>query len=103
MSMSMALGLGIPGAVVLVVLLAGYESLPRNRRKRPGTPLSAVYVNEITALFYGSKRTELDHRDSWSMMRDEDAEGAPPLGVDLDRGVVVMPQHDHDPSVIPPE
>ncbi|HYS34043.1 MAG TPA: DUF6191 domain-containing protein [Pseudonocardiaceae bacterium] len=25
------------------------------------------------------------------MMRDEDSEGAPPLGVDLDRGTVVLP------------
>jgi hypothetical protein len=53
--------------------------------------LSATYVNELTAMFYGTKRMALDHRDSMSLMRQEDAQGAPPrLGVDLDRGVVVL-------------
>jgi hypothetical protein len=84
------LSLAIPGGVLGLVALGAWELQPRKRRRRPGTPLSATYVNEITALFYGSKRTELDHRDSWSMMREEDAQGGPPLGVDLDRGVVVL-------------
>jgi len=48
-----------------------YETLPRKRRQRTGPRLSATYVNEITAMFYGTKRTELDYRESWSMMRDE--------------------------------
>jgi hypothetical protein len=77
--------------VLLLVAVGAYETLPRRRRRRTGSRLSATYVNEITAMFYGTKRTELDYRDSWSMMRDEDAEGAPPLGVDLDRGTVVLP------------
>jgi hypothetical protein len=85
----MWLGLAIPGGVLLLMAMGAYES--RKRRKRPGTPLSATYVNELTAVFYGTKRMELDHRDSMSMMREEDAQGAPPgLGVDLDRGVVVL-------------
>jgi hypothetical protein len=87
--MEMWLGLAIPGGVLLLMAMGAYES--RKRRKRPGTPLSATYVNELTAVFYGTKRMELDHRDSMSMMREEDAQGAPPgLGVDLDRGVVVL-------------
>lgn len=80
----------IPGGVLLLVATAGYESRSRRRRKRPGTPLSATYVNELTAFFYGSKRMELDHRDSMSLMCEEDAQGAPRLGVDLDRGIVVL-------------
>ena len=43
-----------------------------------------ITVSEYTALFYGTKRRELDQRDSWSMMRDEQAQGAPPI--DLDSG-----------------
>jgi Family of unknown function (DUF6191) len=82
----------IPGGVLLLVGVGFYETLPRRRRHRTGPRLSATYVNEITAMFYGSKRTELDHRESWSMMRDDDSEGAPPLGVDLDRGTVVLPR-----------
>jgi hypothetical protein len=64
----------------------------RSRKlKRPGTPISATYVNELTAVFYGTKRIELDHRDSVAVMRDEDAQGAPPrLGVDLDAGVATL-------------
>jgi hypothetical protein len=85
------LGLGIPGGVLLMVALGAYELRPSKRRKRPGTPLSATYVNELTAIFYGSKRVELDHRDSMSLMREDDAQGAPPaVGVDLDRGIVTM-------------
>jgi hypothetical protein len=88
--MALALAFSLPASVLLLVAVGTYES--RRRRKRPGPMLSATYLNEVTALFYGTKRMELDHRNSWSMMRDEDAQGAPPrLGVDLDRGFVVLP------------
>jgi hypothetical protein len=81
----------IPGGVLLVVAVGAYELLQQKRRKRTGTPLSATYINEFTAMFYGSKRMELDHRASMSMMREEDAEGAPPgFTTDLDRGIVVL-------------
>jgi hypothetical protein len=87
------LAFGIPGGVLLLVAVGVFEL---RRKGRPGTPLSATYVNEFTALFYGTKRMELDHRDSWSMMRDDDEQAAPPwLGVDLDRGVVVLPPGEH--------
>lgn len=83
------LSFAIPGGVLLLVAVGVWELHPRRRRKRPGAPLSSTYINEFTAMFYGSKRMELDHRDSWSMMRDEESQGAPPsLGVDLDNGVV---------------
>jgi hypothetical protein len=85
------LAFSIPGAVLLLVGVGAWEASPRRRRKRPGTPLSATYVNELTALFYGTKRRELDHRDSVSVMRDEDAQGAPPrLGIDLDAGIATL-------------
>jgi hypothetical protein len=38
-------------------------------------------------MLYGTKRFELDHRDSMSKMREEDAQGAPP-DVDLENGVI---------------
>nr|WP_245574118.1 DUF6191 domain-containing protein [Amycolatopsis nigrescens] len=85
------MGLAIPGSVLLLMALRAFESRRRKRQNRVGTPVTTTYVNEFTAIFYGTKRRELDHRDSMSMMREEDAQGAPPnLGVDLDRGVVVL-------------
>lgn len=84
------LDLLIPAAVLLLVFLGAFEVLRKRRGRQPGTPLSAISANEITALFYGSKRVELDHRDSWSMMREEDQSGAPPFGVDLDNGTVTL-------------
>ncbi|WP_199431083.1 DUF6191 domain-containing protein [Qaidamihabitans albus] len=90
-----ALAWTIPGSVLLLVAVAGYELLRQRRRKRTGTPLAATYVDEFTAVFYGTKRMELDHRDSMSMMREEDAQGAPPEhGVDLDGGIVILRHSD---------
>jgi hypothetical protein len=81
----------IPGWVILLVVVAGYELLRQKRRKSTGTPLSKTYVDEFTAMLYGTKRLELEHRDSMSMMRDEDRQGAPPThDVDLERGIVVL-------------
>ncbi|MGW5643408.1 DUF6191 domain-containing protein [Saccharopolyspora sp. NPDC003752] len=81
----------IPGGVLLVVAVGGYELLQKRRRKRSGTPLSGACVDEVTAFLYGTKRMELDHRDSMSMMRDDEAQGAPPSqDVDLDRGIVIL-------------
>jgi hypothetical protein len=43
----------------------------------------------MTLLFYATKQAELDQRQTESMLRDEEAEAAPPRGpVDLDGGVV---------------
>jgi hypothetical protein len=74
---------------LILLALGVYESRKR-RAHQSGPTLSGTYADELTAMFYGSKRTELDHRDSWSMMREDDSEGAPPLGVDLDGGTVVL-------------
>jgi hypothetical protein len=91
----LVLSFSIPGLTVLLVAVGGYELWRQRRRKRPGTPLSATYINEFTAMFYGSKRMELDHRQSMSMLREEDSQGAPPwLRADLDRGTVVLRRPD---------
>jgi hypothetical protein len=81
----------IPGSVLGLVGLWVFELVRRRRRGGSGTPVSAAYVDEFTAAFYGTKRIELDHRESVSMMREEREQGAPPrMGVDLDAGVVVV-------------
>jgi hypothetical protein len=92
------MALGIPGTTAVLVAVGAYEMRPANGRKRLRRRLSSTYVEEVTAFLYGTKRRELEHRDSIEMLREEDAEGAPPwLGVDLDRGVVVVrpenPEH----------
>ena len=92
--MELALSFGIPAAVILMVGFGIGERLLRRRRDKSGTPLTATYVDGFTEMFYGSKRMERDHRDSMSMMRDEDADGAPPLGIDLDSGVARLEKRD---------
>ncbi|MEV6337152.1 DUF6191 domain-containing protein [Nocardia vinacea] len=88
------LGWSIPGWVLLLMAVALYEALTRKRRKRRN-PVSGTFTDEFTEMFYGTKRMELDHRDSVSMLRDEEAQGAPPrVGVDLDRQTVVLRRQD---------
>jgi hypothetical protein len=90
-SVETALTWSIPGGMLLVVAVAVFELIRDKLRRRTGARLSATYVDEVTAMFYGTKRMELDHRNSTSVMREEDAQGAPPPHrVDLDRGIVVM-------------
>ena len=88
-----ALAWCIPGGTLLMVAAGFYELWRQRRHKNTGTPLTATYINEFTAMFYGTKRMELDHRDSLSMMREEDADGDPPLGVDLDKGTAKIRVH----------
>jgi hypothetical protein len=85
-------GMTIPAVVVLLVAFWAYDKVQQRRGRRQGTPLSSTYLNEFTALFHATKRTELEHRESVSLIREEDPQGAPPgLGVDLDSGVAVLP------------
>ncbi len=89
----------IPGGTLLLLAVGGYELLRQRRRKRAGTPLSATYIDEVTAMFYGTKRMELDHRDSVEMLREEAAQGDPPwFGLDLDRGIVLRRPDDNQGS-----
>ncbi|MGW0522307.1 DUF6191 domain-containing protein [Crossiella sp. NPDC003009] len=85
----------VPGFVLLMVAVGVYELLRHRRDRRRGTPLTGTYVNELTATFYGTKRTELEHRQSMSMMAEDQAQGAPPpLGIDLDRGTATLRPED---------
>lgn len=88
----------VPGMTVLMVAVGIWELRRQRRKGRAGTPFTATYVNEFTAIFYGTKRMELDHRDSMSMMREEDAQGGPPLGIDLDSGTAVLRPEDRGPA-----
>ena len=96
-TVELVLSFSVPGVTIALVALGVYELKAQRWRKRAGTPISATYVNEFTAMFYGSKRMELDHRDSMSMLREEDAEGAPPgPRVDLDRRIVILRPEERD-------
>jgi hypothetical protein len=94
-----ALAFAIPGMVIAMLLAGGYELWRQRRGKRTGTPLTATYINEFTAMFYGSKRVELDNRDSMSLLREEDAQGAPPaFDIDLDGRTVLLPEPQPGPE-----
>jgi hypothetical protein len=85
------LALSGPAAVLLLILVGTYEWVRMKRKKQTGTPMSGAIADEFTAFWYGTKRNEMQHRDSVSMMREDEAQGAPPkMGVDLDRGVVTL-------------
>ncbi|MBF6223896.1 hypothetical protein IU470_01990 [Nocardia abscessus] len=89
--MASVLQWSVPGWVILLMLVAAYELTVNKRRKRRRTPISGTFTDEFTALFHSTKRMELDHRESVSMLRDEQDQGAPPLvGVDLERHTVVL-------------
>jgi hypothetical protein len=84
------LSFSIPAVPIALVAVGAWELRRHRQGKQRGTPLSATYINEFTAIFYGTKRMELDHRESMSMMREEDAQAAPPgFDGDLDNGIVV--------------
>jgi hypothetical protein len=79
---------GLPLGILVLIGLGIYRSL---HRRRTGPTVGATYLNEVTAVFYGTKRAQLDHRDSWSMMREEEsASGPPATGLDLDQGIMVL-------------
>ncbi|WP_436495421.1 DUF6191 domain-containing protein [Actinokineospora sp. HUAS TT18] len=93
MTLGLLFALSLPGLVCGLIALAAVERLGswsgRRRLRRDDTPVSAVGLEELDALFSGGKRVELDERKSHTLMRDEEEAGAPPrTKVDLDRGVV---------------
>lgn len=83
------LAFGLP---IVALIWLGWLIVRHRSGKRTNRSFSEITVNEYTALFYGTKRRELDHRDSWSMMREDDAQGAPPGGpaIDLDGGTMTI-------------
>ncbi|WP_257901274.1 DUF6191 domain-containing protein [Saccharothrix obliqua] len=86
----MIFAMSIPGLAVLLFALAAGERVWRWVRRRRGHPVVAqAGMDQFTTLFYGGKQLELDQRQTESMMRDEEEDGAPPRGpIDLDSGAV---------------
>ncbi|WP_439382773.1 DUF6191 domain-containing protein [Amycolatopsis lexingtonensis] len=90
------LGVALPGGVVILLVMAAIELRPRKDGSRFKARLSATYIEETTAFLYGTKRRELEHRETMSMLVEQDAEGAPPWrDVDLDAGIArIRPRSD---------
>src|SRR5689334_2811685 len=99
-SLGVLFALSLPGLVCLLVVLAAVERLGRwgnSRavlpwRRKKDLPLTGTGLEELHALLSGGKRLEVEERASRSLMRDEEADGAPPL-IDRDgRAVrIVLP------------
>jgi hypothetical protein len=88
------LGLALPGGVVILLVTAAIELRPRKSGSRFKARLSATYLEETTAFLYGTKRRELEHRETMSMLVEQDAQGAPPRrDVDLERGIARIRPH----------
>lgn len=91
----MVFAISIPGlfiflAVLMVLEIAGGKKLPWRRKKSDveNRMATALGMEELFAFYYASKRDEMEQKRVEIMMRDEDADGAPPRGrVDLDAGV----------------
>ena len=89
--MGLAFAMSIPGLAVLLIALASGERLLRwVRRRRGGHPvISATAFDEFTAMVHGSKRVELEQRQTTLVLGEDEESGAPPRGpVDLDSGSV---------------
>ncbi|MDN3460500.1 DUF6191 domain-containing protein [Rhodococcus sp. APC 3903] len=80
-------GLALPALGLLLIGLAlieggllwlGRRGLVPWFRERSGRSFSATAFDEYTAVFEGSKRIELDHRDEVLMLRNDETSGAPP-------------------------
>lgn len=92
--------ISIPGLVLLLVALASIDRMGRAAHRRlrlpwrspeSGQPLAAPGIDEMQAIFYATKRHELDERRTSLMLRDEEGDGAPPRSeVDLDSGKAVI-------------
>ncbi|QKW33813.1 hypothetical protein HUT06_07010 [Actinomadura sp. NAK00032] len=76
--------------VVLLIVVFMVERLWRWARgvHKSDRSASAAGLEELTAMFYGSKRLEQEQREIDYMLRDDEYDGAPPTNsVDLDAGV----------------
>ena len=74
----------------------GLGLIPRLRR-RTGRTLSATVFDDFTTVVNGSKAAELEHRQSMTMLRDDEGDGAPPHSrIDLDGRTahIVLPPHE---------
>ncbi|MFJ9444176.1 DUF6191 domain-containing protein [Kitasatospora sp. NPDC101235] len=95
----MGLIVGVAAAVAAVlglVLLAAWqvwgESSSRPRGRGPGAGTGVGGLEELHALFSPGKQVQVEQKREQLAQRDDAQAGAPPhLGVDLDRGVAVLP------------
>ncbi|MCE0768489.1 DUF6191 domain-containing protein [Pseudonocardia kujensis] len=105
MAAGVLFALTLPGLVCLLVLFVALERFGlwarghsllfwRRDQERSGPqslPLSGAGFEEVDAFFTGAKRAELEERHSRSLLREDEADGAPPRpAVDLDAGVVTV-------------
>ncbi|MGW5381905.1 DUF6191 domain-containing protein [Nocardia sp. NPDC003963] len=98
--------LGAPVAMFLLGAAAAvrwvYTRFPKTgggNRHDTSVRLAAAGVEEITAFWYGSKRDQLDHRAAQTMLRDEEADGAPPRDrIDPAAGRAVLLARPVDPG-----
>lgn len=92
--------LTVPGLVIALIFFAAIDrmGLWANRRLRlpwrkteEGGAVSAAGLDEMDALFYATKRYELEQRRTSLLLRDEETDGAPPRSeVDLDGGTATI-------------
>ncbi len=83
-------GLFIILSVLMVLEIAGGKRLPWRRKKSDveNRMATALGMEELFAFYYATKRNEMEQKRVEIMMRDEDADGAPPRDhVDLEAGV----------------
>ncbi|MGW3177939.1 DUF6191 domain-containing protein [Kitasatospora sp. NPDC001119] len=80
------------GLVLLAVWQVQDESSSRPRRRGPGVGTGAGGLEELHALFSPGKQVQVEQKREQLVLRDDEQAGAPPhFGVDLDRGVAVLP------------
>ncbi|MET9595729.1 DUF6191 domain-containing protein [Streptomyces sp. NPDC006516] len=99
--MAFAVFMTLPGLVVVLTLLAFVDQflmragragvLPWRNSARQGQ-ISATGFEQLHASFSPGKQSELKERQSALLMRDDEADGAPPnrTTVDLARGTAVV-------------
>lgn len=92
--------MSLPGLVCALVLVAFLDQLALRAGRAKWVPwrgtgregqISATGFEQLHAQFAAGKQHELEQRKTTLMLRDEEGDGAPPLGpVDLDGGRAVL-------------
>ncbi|AZQ75224.1 hypothetical protein EKH77_32410 [Streptomyces luteoverticillatus] len=98
-----------PFVVLIVVIplfvLAAVQYVVRQARRRGWLPgrskerergsrgMGATATEELHALIYPSKRAQLEQRRIELVLRDDEQDGAPRTGIDLDAGVARLERH----------
>ena len=94
MSANVLLAMTLPGLVLGLVAFAivghvvGRQRRGRGRQERARRSAGAIGLEGLAGILDPGKAHELEQRQSESLLREEDADGAPPRShVDLDAGV----------------